>query len=115
MQEFMATTTGQIEGYRIEDYLGIASGEVVLGFNMIRDWFASVHDSMGGRVGTYEKAIKDGEKQALMTMVERAKSIGANAIVGVCFDHAVLSPRGKGTVVMVTCSGTAVRVKETSA
>lgn len=112
MEEFICTTTDRIDGRRIENYLGIVTGEAVMGINFVKDWFASLKDITGGRVADYEQEIKDGEKKALLEMVERAKTIGANALVGIRFDHEALSPRGKGTVLAVVVSGTAVYVSK---
>jgi len=112
MEEFIATTTDQIDGFTINRYIGIVTGEVVLGINFMKDWVASLKDKFGGRVFDYENAIKEGEKKAILTMIERAQKAGANAVVGVKFDHEVLSPRGKGTVIAVMASGTAVSIKE---
>ena len=53
----LMTTTTAIEGRTISEYLGIVAGEAVIGANVIRDFFASVRDVVGGRSGTYEKAL----------------------------------------------------------
>jgi len=51
------TTTPNIEGHRITEYLGVVTGEAVLGTNFFRDFFAKIRDVVGGRSGAYEKRI----------------------------------------------------------
>jgi uncharacterized protein YbjQ (UPF0145 family) len=109
---FIITTTNNIEGYKIERYIAIVTGEVILGVNFVKDWVAGLKDVFGGRVYNYEDELRKGRKQAVNQLVERAISEGANALVGIRFDHEVLSPKGKGTVLMIMAVGTAVYVSQ---
>ncbi len=109
--DFVVSTTDDLQGFKVEQYIGPVTGEVVVGMNMFRDWIAGIKDQLGGRVGGFEGNIKTAIKNATSIMVERGKKYGCNAIIGVNFQHMVLSPRGKGTVVSVLVSGTAVIVK----
>ena len=49
----IVTTTPTIEGRPIQDYLGIVTGEVIVGANIFRDLFANIRDIVGGRSGSY--------------------------------------------------------------
>jgi uncharacterized protein YbjQ (UPF0145 family) len=101
----IVTTTGSVEGYQIAEYLGIVTGEAIMGANVIRDIFASVTDIIGGRSGAYEAKLADARETALAEMQDKALAKGANAIVGVDLDYEVI-----GQMLMVSASGTAVRL-----
>lgn len=100
------TTTPNLEGMRIESYLGLTSGEAIIGANIVRDLFAGVRDIVGGRAGAYESVLRDAKDTAVADMTEQAQAWGANAIVGVSFDYEVVG--GKGSMLMVVVTGTAV-------
>jgi uncharacterized protein YbjQ (UPF0145 family) len=102
------TTTALIEGRPVQQYLGIVTGEVISGANIVRDIFASVTDIFGGRSGKYEEVLSRAREQAVAEMTERAQSLGANAVIGVDIDYEVLGKAG--SMLMVSVSGTAVRV-----
>ncbi|MBE0427943.1 MAG: YbjQ family protein [Nitrospirae bacterium] len=107
---FIITTTNNIEGYKIEKYIAIVTGEAILGVNFIKDWVAGLKDTFGGRIYDYEEELRKGRKKVISQLVDRAISEGANALVGIRFDHEVLSPKGKGTSLMIMATGTAVFV-----
>ena len=100
------TTTSTLQNKNITKYLGIVSGEVIIGANFIKDIKASIRDFVGGRSGTYERVIADAKEQALSEMTQRAISIGANAIIGVDFDFETIG--ANGSMIMVAATGTAV-------
>ena len=102
----IVTTTPNIEGRKITQYLGIVCGEAVVGANIFRDLFAKVRDIVGGRSGAYENVLADARAQALEEMTEAAAKLGANAVVGVDLDYEVVGETG--SMLMVTASGTAV-------
>lgn len=102
------TTTPSIEGRKITEYLGVCSGEAVVGANIFRDLFASVRDIVGGRSGSYEKVLADARQMALDHIEGQAAELGADALVGVNLDYEVLGD--KGSMLMVVASGTAVRL-----
>jgi len=104
----IVTTTPNVEGRKIIDYQGIVFGEVITGVNMIKDFAAGLTNIFGGRSGSYEGELIKAREDALRELVERAKAVGANAIVGVDIDYEVL---GQGNMLMVTASGTAVIVE----
>ena len=103
----LSTTTQSIEGKQITQYLGIVTGEAILGANFFRDVLAFVRDIVGGRAGAYQKVLNQAREIALKEMESAAEQRGANAVVGVDLDYEVL---GKDNgMLMVTASGTAVR------
>jgi len=102
------TTTPAIEGKRVLDYKGVIAGEAILGANMFKDMFAGIRDLVGGRSGTYEKELQKAREIALEELEQKARELGANAVIGVDIDYEVLG-QGNG-MLMVSASGTAVVV-----
>ncbi|MBC2581842.1 putative heavy metal-binding protein [Clostridium sp. DJ247] len=100
------TTTTQIEGKKITEYRGIVFGEVITGVNFVKDFMAGIRDLVGGRSRTYEDELVEARTQALQELEQRARDLGANAVVGVDIDYEVLGQAG--SMLMVTASGTAV-------
>lgn len=103
------TTTPSIEGRKITAYLGVVTGEAIMGANIMRDIFASITDIIGGRSGAYEEELQDARQIALRELEERAAKLGANAVVGVDLDYEVIGQ--SGSMLMVSASGTAVKVE----
>jgi uncharacterized protein YbjQ (UPF0145 family) len=105
----IVTTTPGIEGKKITRYIGIVSGEAILGANVFKDIFASVRDIVGGRSATYEAELQKAREIALKELEQRAQAMGANAVVGVDLDYEVLGQ--SNGMLMVAVSGTAVTVE----
>ena len=103
----LVTTTDGIEGRKIGRYLGLVSGDAVMGTNMFRDMFAGLRDIVGGRSGAYEKELKRAKQLAIEEMVEEARELGADAIVGVDLDYEHLGGENR-SMLMVSANGTAV-------
>ena len=103
------TTTESIEGRRIADYLGIVSGDAVMGTNIFRDFFAGIRDIVGGRSGSYEKELRKAKEAALDALAEEASSLGADAVVAVDLDYEVIGG-DNNTMLMVSANGTAVKL-----
>ena len=108
--EMLVSTTPTAEGKKILKYLGIVSGEVIMGANVFKDLFAGVRDIIGGRARAYEEEIKRGKEIAINEMVKEAKKLGASAILSVALDYETI--REWGCLLMVCVSGTAVVVGE---
>jgi uncharacterized protein YbjQ (UPF0145 family) len=100
------TTTPTLEGQPIQKYCGVVTGEVIAGANIVRDLFASITDIFGGRSGKYEEVLASARTQAFAELEAAAIRAGGNAVVGVDIDYEVLGKAG--SMLMVTCSGTAV-------
>lgn len=103
------TTTNSIEGKQTVKYLGLVSGDAVLGANIFRDFFASIRDIVGGRSAAYEKELRKAKDIALEEMREQAKNLGANAIVGIDIDYETIG--ANSSMLMVSASGTAVVIE----
>lgn len=103
------TTTPTLEGRRIAEYRGVVFGEVITGVNFIKDFAASIRDFVGGRSTTYEDELITARNQAMRELEERATRVGADAVVGIDIDYEVLGQNG--SMLMVTASGTAVKLE----
>ena len=101
------TTTNTVEGRAIKAYKGIVVGEAIMGANIVRDFFASVTDVVGGRSGAYEQKLRDARAEAMAEVEERAATLGANAVVGIDLDYEVVGD----SMLMVSVSGTAVTIE----
>lgn len=101
----LVTTTNTVEGRTVRDYLGVVTGETILGANIFRDFMAGITDIVGGRSAAYERSLREARETAIGEMVEEARARGANAVVGVDIDYETI---GTGSMLMVSVSGTAV-------
>lgn len=104
----IVTTTPGVEGRPVEDYLGIVTGEAIIGANLFKDILAGITDIVGGRSGQYEKALRSAREEAIREMAREAEGRGADAVVAVDIDYEVLG--AKNGMLMVSASGTAVRL-----
>ena len=102
------TTTPTVEGRTITEYKGVVFGEVIAGVNFLRDFAASIRHIVGGRSGSYEEELIRARNQAMNEMADRARSLGADAVVGIDIDYEVLGENNG--MLMVTASGTAVKL-----
>lgn len=101
----LVTTTNTVEGRTVHDYLGVVTGETILGANIFRDFMAGITDIVGGRSAAYERSLREARETAIGEMMEEARARGANAVVGVDIDYETI---GTGSMLMVSVSGTAV-------
>lgn len=106
----IVTTTPSIEGHEITEYYGVVTGEAILGANLFMDLFASIRDIVGGRSGAYEEELRKAREMAVSEMVNEAEGFGADAVVGVDLDYETINVGRGGAMLMVSASGTAVRV-----
>lgn len=102
------TTTNNLENRKITNYRGVVTGETIIGANFIKDFFAGIRDIVGGRSSSYEKVLREAKDSAMAEMVDRARELGADAIVGIDLDYETVGPNGG--MLMVTASGTAVQL-----
>ena len=105
----IVTTAEHVPDRQTAEVLGVVAGEAVLGANVFRDLFAGIRDFVGGRAGGYQKVLKSGRHHALEDMMEEAAELGADAIVGVDIDYEAMGE--KGSMLMVSMNGTAVRLR----
>lgn len=100
------TTTPTIEGQPIREYKGLVTGETIIGANFWKDFKASIRDIVGGRSGSYERVLREAKETSLKEMEDRARAMGANAIVGIDIDYETIG--AENAMLMVATSGTAV-------
>ena len=105
------STTPTLQGREISDYMGIVVGEAILGANIFKDIFGAVRDIVGGRAGAYEQELGKARDIAFQEMEAEAMSMGANAIVGIDLDYEVISSGSSTGMMMVSVSGTAVKIR----
>ena len=107
MNRITLSTTDVIEGKPAKNYLGIVTGETIIGANIFKDLFASIRDIVGGRSGSYEKVLREAKDTTLKEMEEAAIRLGADAVVGIDLDYETVG--ANGGMLMVTASGTAIK------
>lgn len=103
----IVSTTQALEGYAVTEYLGIVTGEVVMGTNAIKDFLAGLSDIFGGRSSSYENSLSKGVNNVVLELKERARAMGADAVIGV---HHSMSSVGEG-LMMIVVMGTAVKTQ----
>lgn len=107
----LVTTTPSVEGKRIKKYLGLVSGEAIMGANIFKDFFAGIRDIVGGRSVAYEKELRKAKDLAIEEMIQSSVALGGNAVIGVDLDYETIGG-GSGNMLMVSASGTAVEIEE---
>lgn len=100
------TTTNTLEGKDVQKYLGVVTGEAILGANIFKDIFAGIRDIVGGRSASYERELQEARRIAFTELEEKATRVGANAIIGIDIDYETIG--ANGSMLMVSVSGTAV-------
>ncbi len=102
----LITTTNTVEGKKVLKYIGLVSGEAILGANIFKDFFAGIRDIVGGRSASYERELRRAKEIAVEEMSAQAQSLGGNAVIGVDLDYETIGQGG--SMLMVSASGTAV-------
>jgi uncharacterized protein YbjQ (UPF0145 family) len=105
----LLTTTPTIDGRKIEAYLGLVTGEAIMGANIFKDFFAGIRDIVGGRSNSYEAELRKAKDIALAELEEYARNLGADAVVGIDLDYETVG--ANGSMLMVSASGTAVKLE----
>jgi uncharacterized protein YbjQ (UPF0145 family) len=105
------STTPNLEGKKIIKYLGLVTGEAILGANIFKDIFAHIRDIVGGRSAAYEEELRKAKDIAVQEMSDEAAKLGANAILAVDLDYETIGI-SSGNMLMVSASGTAVEYTE---
>jgi uncharacterized protein YbjQ (UPF0145 family) len=106
----IVSTTPIIEGRPVTQYLGLVTGETIIGANILRDFMAGIRDIVGGRSALYEQSLREAKENAVAEMTQAARELGADAILAVDLDYESISTGQGGGMLMVTASGTAVRL-----
>ena len=103
------TTTETVEGRKVTSYLGIVTGDAVMGTNLFRDLFAGIRNIVGGRSGSYEKELRNAKEAALDALLEEAEALGADAVIAIDLDYEAIGG-DSSTMLMVSANGTAVKL-----
>lgn len=103
----IVSTTPNVDGQSVTEYLGIVSGEVILGASFMKDLGALVRDIAGGRAAKYEEELRKAKQIAMDEMIVQAEELGADAILSVDLDYETVG--SSGSMLMVSTSGTAVK------
>ncbi|WP_343530755.1 YbjQ family protein [Pedobacter sp.] len=106
----LITTTNTVEGKKVVKYIGLVTGETIIGANFFKDILAGLRDIVGGRSGSYEQVLREAKNTAVSEMQQYAAAMGANAIIGVDLDYETVG--NGGSMLMVTASGTAVVLED---
>ena len=104
----LVVTSTQLQGKNVKSYLGLVSGEAILGANIFKDFFAGIRDIVGGRSAAYEKELRKAKDIAINEMVSQAQQMGANAVIAVDLDYETIGSGSGSNMLMVSASGTAV-------
>ena len=102
----LMSTTNQLDGREVNKYLGVVTGEAILGANIFKDFFAGIRDIVGGRSAAYERELQEARRIAFSEMEHKAMQVGANAIIGIDIDYETIGDNG--SMLMVSVSGTAI-------
>lgn len=104
----LLSTTSTIQNKEILEYSGVVFGETIIGANIFKDFFAGIRDIVGGRAGSYERVLAEARTTAISEMMDKAKDLGANGVIGIDVDYETIG--ANGSMIMVSASGTAVKV-----
>jgi uncharacterized protein YbjQ (UPF0145 family) len=107
--QMAVTTTFTIEGYRIVRYLGIVRGIIVRAPTIAQGIIGGLKSIVGGRIGAYTEMCEQARQQAYDLLIDHARALGANAIVGLRYDASEVASKSSATEVL--CYGTAVVVE----
>lgn len=100
----IVVTTSEIPGYRVTETFGLVRGNTIRARHVGRDIMAALRNLAGGEVHEYTKMLAEAREQAIDRMLDDARALGANAVVGVRFQTSMVMT---GAAEML-CYGTAV-------
>jgi len=106
----LIVTAHELQGFTIRRYIGVVTGEAILGANIFKDLFAGIRDIVGGRAAAYERELRNAREIAMDEMSQQAQELGANAVIGVDLDYESIQMGQGGGMLMVSASGTAVEI-----
>src|SRR3954464_11459168 len=106
---FPVTTTFNIEGYQIKQYLGVVRGIIVRAPTISQGILGGLKSIVGGNIGAYTEMCEQARQHAYELLIDHARAVGANAIVGLHYDASEVG--GKSSATEVLCYGTAVVIE----
>ena len=101
------TTTELIAGREIAEVLGVVKGSTVRTKNVLRDLTAGLKNIVGGELKGYTEMLNEAREESSDRMVAEAKSLGADAIIGIRYQSSSIANGGSEML----CYGTAVKLK----
>lgn len=104
----IVATTDEIPGKKIVRVLGLARGNTVRARHLGKDILALLRGIVGGEVHEYTKLLAESREHALDRMVQEARSLGANAVVGTRFITSYVS----SNMAELLAYGTAVLIED---
>ena len=110
MDDIRIFTTPILDGIKIKEYKGIVIARNVRAINIVRDFFTSFRDIIGGRSGSYQEVMKAMQADVIAEAKQEAKKLGANAIVGFSLDYDNIGSKRK-SLLMASAKGTAVVIE----
>ena len=86
MDRRYVTTTMSIDGYRIEKQLGVVRGITVRSRSVVGNFGAGIQALFGGNISIYTELCEQARQEAFDLMVQHAREVGANAVIGMRYD-----------------------------
>jgi uncharacterized protein YbjQ (UPF0145 family) len=105
------TTIDHLPGYQIESVLGVARGSTVRAKHIGRDITAALKNIVGGEIKGYTELLAEGREEAIYRMLDDAKALNADAVIGFRFTTSMVSQ----AAVEIMAYGTAVKITATDA
>lgn len=110
--DMLIVTTFEVPGFHVKECKGLVRGITVRSPNIGQGFLASFRSIVGGRVGSFVTVCEQAREEALLQVVEHAKQIGANAVVGLRYDSGEVGSAGFAEVLAY---GTAVVIEKNNA
>jgi uncharacterized protein YbjQ (UPF0145 family) len=107
------TTTFTIEGFRIKQYLGVVRGLIVRAPTISQGILGGLKSIIGGNIGAYTEMCEQARQQAYDLLIDHARALGANAVVGLRYDASEIGSKSSSAT-EVLCYGTAVVIEPES-
>lgn len=94
------------------EILGTPMGISVRSQSQIGSFFTKIRAMAGGRIGAYQRIVKESRDEAIAEMLEQARTMGATHVIAFRFDSTEIKPSSDEGYVEITAYGTAVRIPE---
>jgi uncharacterized protein YbjQ (UPF0145 family) len=102
------TTTFEFPEWKIDRYVGSCFGLIVRSMGALKGLGAAFKTIKGGEVTQYTELLEDSRRHAVDRMIENARIMGANAVVGMRFDSSEIGE----SLTEIVAYGTAVVVSQ---
>jgi uncharacterized protein YbjQ (UPF0145 family) len=107
MEHLPISTTFELPGMEVTDSLGACFGLIVRSMGFGRSFTAQLRTLKRGEVPQYTELLEDSRRQAMDRMMENARLMGANAVIGMRFDSSEIGQ----SLTEIVAYGTAVVVR----